>query len=125
MQAKLELRKAMLARRDSLVSEVRTRLSDRIAKSIVEMPGFRQADVVPLTAEQAFQILDARLVVVGYEDGSVSNHRRHQGAKPGPLSSTGSVEEKAMSRARFFKQICKGSWCLQIGAVESPRGCSP
>ena len=46
MQAKLELRKAMLARRDSLVSEVRTRLSDRIAKSIVEMPGFRQADVV-------------------------------------------------------------------------------
>ena len=38
MQAKLELRKAMLARRDSLVSEVRTRLSDRIAKSIVEMP---------------------------------------------------------------------------------------
>lgn len=46
MQAKIELRKAMLARRDGLLPEIRAASSDRIAKRVVDLPGFRQADVV-------------------------------------------------------------------------------
>ncbi|MEO6021859.1 MAG: 5-formyltetrahydrofolate cyclo-ligase [Burkholderiales bacterium] len=46
MQAKVELRKAILARRDGLGAEARVASSDRIARRVIELPGFRQADVV-------------------------------------------------------------------------------